>query len=64
MEGKLRTNVIKSRYTFHVIFDDKDSEEITIEAESVGAAALLLPNPRRAAVLIDSASAKSEHPGG
>lgn len=64
MEGKLRTNVVKNLYTFRVIFDDKDSEEITVEAESVSAAALMLPNPRRAAVLINSASTNTENPGG
>lgn len=64
MEGKLRTNVVKNRYTFCVIYDDKDNEEITVEAESIGAAALMLPNPRRAAVLLDSASTNAENPGG
>lgn len=64
MEGKLRTNVIKNRYTFCVVYDDKDNEEITVEAESVGAAALMLPNPHRAAVLLDSASTSEEKPGG
>lgn len=64
MVGKLRTNVIKNRYTFLVVYDDKDNEEITVEAESVDAAALMLPNPRRAAVLLDSASTNAENPGG
>ena len=64
MVGKLRTNVIKNRYTFLVVYDDKDNEEITVEAESVDAAALMLPNPLRAAVLIDSASTNTENPGG
>lgn len=64
MEGKLRTNVIKNRYTFCIVYDDKDNEEITVEAESVDAAALMLPNPRRAAVLLDSASTSEEKPGG
>lgn len=64
MEGKLRTNVIKNRYTFCIVYDDKDNEEIIVEAESVDAAALMLPNPRRAAVLLDSASTSEEKPGG
>lgn len=64
MEGKLRTNVIKNRYTFCVVYDDKDNEEITVEAESVGAASLILPNPHRAAVLLDSTSTSEENPGG
>ena len=35
MEGKLRTNVISKRYTFHVMYRDKYDEIITVEAESV-----------------------------
>jgi len=54
MEGKLHTNVINKRYTFLVVYDDKDNEEVTVEAESVGAAALMLPPKRRGAVLLHS----------
>lgn len=54
MDGKLRTNVVKNRYTFLVVYDDKDNEELTVEAESVGAAALMLPHHRRGAVLLNS----------
>ena len=54
MDGKLRTNVVKNRYTFLVVYDDKDNEELTVEAESVGAAALMLPHRRRGAVLLNS----------
>ena len=54
MDGKLRTNVVKNRYTFLVVYDEKDNEEVTVEAESVGAAALMLPHYRRGAVLLHS----------
>lgn len=54
MDGKLHTNVVKNRYTFLVVYDDKDNEEVTVEAESVGAAALMLPHYRRGAVLLSS----------
>ena len=54
MEGKLHTNVVKNRYTFLVVYDDKDNEEVTVEAESVGAAALKRPPKRRGAVLLHS----------
>lgn len=64
MEGKLRTNVVKNRYTFLVVYDDKDNEEITVEAESINAAALMLPIPHRAVVLMDTASTSEEKPGG
>ena len=52
MEGKLRTNVISKRYTFHVMYRDKYDEIITVEAESVDAAALKLPEDRFCAVLL------------
>lgn len=54
MEGKLHTNVVKNRYTFLVVYDEKDNEEVTVEAESVGAATLMLPHHRRGAVLLNS----------
>lgn len=54
MEGKLHTNVVKNRYTFLVVYDEKDNEEVTVEAESVGAATLMLPHHRRGAVLLHS----------
>lgn len=56
MGGKLHTNVVKNRYTFLVVYDEKDNEELTVEAESVGAAALMLPPKRRGAVLLYSTS--------
>lgn len=52
MEGKLRTNVISKRYTFHVMYRDKYDEIITVEAESVDAAALKLPQDRFCTVLL------------
>jgi hypothetical protein len=52
MEGKLRTNVISKRYTFHVMYRDKYDEIITVEAESVDAAALKLPEDRFCTVLL------------
>lgn len=64
MVGKLRTNVVKNRYTFLVVYDDKDNEEVAVEAESVDAATLMLPNPRRGAVLLDRTSTGEEKPGG
>lgn len=60
MEGNLHTNVVKTRYTFLVVYDDKDNEEVTVEAESVSAAALMLPHHRRGAVLLNSAPAEAE----
>ena len=52
MEGKLRTNVISKRYTFHVMYRDKYDEIITVEAESVDAAALKLLQARFCTVLL------------
>lgn len=52
MDGKLRTNVVKNRYTFHVMYREKDAEFITVEAESVDAAALKLPEDRFCSVLM------------
>ena len=40
---KLITNVVKYPITFLVTFSDGRQEEITVEAESVTAAALLMP---------------------
>lgn len=60
MEGKLHTNVVKNRYTFLVVYDEKDNEEVTVEAESVGAAALMLPHYRRGAMLLSSAPVEVE----
>lgn len=60
MEGKLHTNVVKTRYTFLIVYDDKDNEEVTVEAESVGAAALMLPHCRRGAVLLSSTPTEAE----
>ena len=42
-KGKLVTNVIKRRYTLLVTFSDGHQEEMTVEAESLSAAGLLLP---------------------
>ena len=52
MEGKLRTNVINKRYTFHVMYCNKCDEIITVEAESVDAATLKLPEDRFCTVLL------------
>ena len=52
MDGKLRTTVINKRYTFHVMCREKDAEFITVEAESVDAAALKLPEDRFCSVLM------------
>lgn len=52
MVGKLHTNVVKKRYTFHVMYREKDAEFITVEAESVDAAALKLPEDRFCSVLM------------
>nr|DAK83882.1 MAG TPA: hypothetical protein [Caudoviricetes sp.] len=41
--AKLRTNVVKNRYTFRVKFLDREDEKITVEAESFPAARLQLP---------------------
>lgn len=60
MEGNLHTNVVKNRYTFLVVYDEKDNEELTVEAESVGAAALMLPHHRRGAVLLNSTPLEAE----
>lgn len=60
MEGNLHTNVVKNRYTFLVVYDDKDNEELTVEAESVGAAALMLPHHRRGAMLLSSTPTETE----
>ena len=60
MGGKLHTNVVKNRYTFLVVYDDKDNEELTVEAESVGSAALMLPHYRRGAMLLSSAPTEAE----
>lgn len=49
---KLRTNVVKNRYTFRVEFLDREDETITVEAESLPAARLLLPEDRFAAYLL------------
>lgn len=49
---KLRTNVIKSRYTFLVCFRSREDETITVEAESLPAARLLLPEDLFAAYLL------------
>ena len=43
---KLRTNVVNRRFTFQVDYRDRESEIITIEAESVDAASLKLPHDR------------------
>lgn len=43
---KLRTNVVNRRFTFQVDYRDRESEIITIEAESVVAASLKLPPDR------------------
>lgn len=43
---KLRTNVVNRRFTFQVDYRDRESEIITIEAESVDAASLKLPPDR------------------
>lgn len=43
---KLRTNVVNRRFTFQVDYRDRESEIITIEAESVDAASLKLPSDR------------------
>ena len=50
--GKLRTNVIKSRYTFLVCFRSREDETITVEAESLPAARLLLPDDLVSAYLL------------
>ena len=50
----LPVSILNDRYTFLVVYDDKDNEELTVEAESVGAAALMLPHRRRGAVLLNS----------
>lgn len=43
----LRSNVVKQKYTFEVVYrDDRPNEIITIEAESVDSAALKLPEDR------------------
>jgi hypothetical protein len=52
MDGKLRTNVINKRYTFHVMYWEKGAEFITVEAESVDAAVLKLPEDRFYTVLL------------
>lgn len=52
MDGKLRTNVINKRYTFHVMYWEKGAEFITVEAESIDAAALKLPEDRFCSVLM------------
>lgn len=52
MDGKLRTNVINKRYTFHVLYRKKNSEVITVEAESVDAAELKLPEDRFCSILM------------
>ena len=52
MVGKPRTNVINKRYTFHVMYREKDAEFITVEAESVDAAVLKLPEDRFCSVLM------------
>lgn len=43
---KLRMNVVNRRFTFQVDYRDRESEIITIEAESVDAASLKLPPER------------------
>lgn len=50
--AKLRTNVVKNRYTFRVEFLDREDETIAVEAESLPAARLLLPEDRFAAYLL------------
>ena len=52
MDRKLRTNVINKRYTFYVMYWEKGAEFITVEAESVDAAALKLPEDRFCSVLM------------
>lgn len=43
----LRSNVVKQKYTFEVVYrDDRPNEIITVEAESVDSAALKLPEDR------------------
>lgn len=50
--GKLRTNVVKNRYTFRVEFLDREDEKITVEAESLPAARLQLPEDFFSAYLL------------
>lgn len=53
---KLRTNVVNRKFTFEVVYrDERENEIITIEAESVDAAALKLPEDRFFTRLIESA---------
>lgn len=49
---KLRTNVIKNRYTFLVSFRSRKDEKITVEAESIPAARLRLPEDFFSAYLL------------
>lgn len=49
---KLRTNVIKNRYTFLVSFRRRKDEKITVEAESLPAARLQLPEDFFSAYLL------------
>ena len=51
---KLRTNVINRRFTFQVDYRDRESEIITIEAESIKAASLKLPHDRFYTCLLSS----------
>jgi hypothetical protein len=50
----LRSNVVKQKYTFEVVYrDDRPNEIITVEAESVDSAALKLPEDRFFTILIE-----------
>lgn len=50
---KLRTNVVKWKFTFEVVYrDDRPNEIITVEAESIDAAIEKLPQPRITASLL------------
>ena len=49
---KLRTNVIKSHYTFLVCLRSREDETITVAAESLPAARLLLPEDLVSAYLL------------
>ena len=50
---KLRTNVVKWKFTFEVVYrDDRPNEIITVEAESIDVAIEKLPQPRITASLL------------